>query len=196
MSRYDELKISIEEKIGTVFALCAGVFLFVASVVMFTNMVTRTAADYNIRIVYELCQLCGAGVAALAIPYATIKGAHTEMDIITSHLNERVRNMLAGISGIVTIVIMLFTVYMLVTYAYQRTLIFESTTTNHLPMWIFRWLYAFGMIVTGIVAAIEMVDSFRLALGKKVFRNREEYEQYLESAKLEGVKLEGGKTNE
>lgn len=186
MSRYDELKISIEEKIGTVFAMCAGIFLFVASIVMFANMATRTAADYNIRVVYELCQLCGAGVASLAIPYATIKAAHTEMDIITSHLNDRVRNLLAGIAGIITIVVMLFTVYMLITYAYQRTLVLESTTTNHLPMWIFRWFYAFGMIITALVAAVEMIDSFRLAFGKKVFRNREEYTAYLECGKLEG----------
>ena len=183
MSRYDELKISIEEKIGTAFALCAGVFLFVASVVMFANMATRTAADINIRVVYELCQLCGAGVASLAIPYATIKAAHTEMDIITSDLNERLRNVLYGIAGIVTMIVMAFTVYMLITYAYQRTLVFEATTTNHLPMWIFRWFYAFGMTVTGLVAIIEMIDSFRLAMGKKVFRNREEYNAYLEGGK-------------
>jgi TRAP-type C4-dicarboxylate transport system permease small subunit len=186
MNKYDELKISAEEKTGEVFAVIAGIFLIVASVVMFANMVTRTAADYNIRIVYELCQLCGAGVAALAIPYATIKAAHTEMDIITGHLHDKARNLLAGISGILTMVIMVFTNYMLVDYAYMRTLVMETTTTNHLPMWIFRWLYAFGMIVTLIAAAIEMIDSFRLASGKQVFRNREEYDAYLETAKLEG----------
>lgn len=186
MNKYDELKISAEEKTGEVFAIIAGVFLIVASVVMFANMITRTAADVNIRIVYELCQLCGAGVAALAIPYATIKAAHTEMDIITGHLHDKSRNILAGISGILTMVIMVFTNYMLVDYAYIRTLVMETTTTNHLPMWIFRWLYAFGMIVTLIAAAIEMIDSFRLAAGKQVFRNREEYDAYLETAKLEG----------
>ena len=186
MNKYDELKISAEEKTGEVFAIIAGIFLIIASVVMFANMVTRTAADYNIRIVYELCQLCGAGVASLAIPYATIKAAHTEMDIITGHLHDKVKNLLAGISGILTMVIMVFTNYMLVDYAYMRTLVMETTTTNHLPMWIFRWLYAFGMIVTLIAAAIEMIDSFRLASGKQVFRNREEYDAYLETAKLEG----------
>ena len=188
MNRYDEIKISVEEKVGTVFAIAAGIFLFVASVVMFTNMVTRTAADYNIRIVYELCQLCGAGVASLAIPYATIKSAHTEMDIITSHLHDRTRNFLGGLAGIVTVVIMVFTDYMLLNYAYQRTLVMETTTTNHLPMWIFRWLYAFGMAATLLVAAIEMIDSFRLATGKKAFHNREEYNEYLEAGKLEGGK--------
>ncbi len=188
MSRYDEIKISVEEKVGTVFAIAAGIFLFVASVVMFSNMVTRTAADYNIRIVYELCQLCGAGVASFAIPYATIKSAHTEMDIITSHMHERTKNMLAGISGIVTVAIMVFTDVMLLNYAYQRTLVLESTTTNHLPMWAFRWLYAFGMVVTLLVAGIEMIDSFKLASGKRVFRNREEYQEYLEAGKLEGGK--------
>ena len=188
MSRYDEIKISVEEKVGTVFAITAGIFLFVASIVMFSNMVTRTAADYNIRIVYELCQLCGAGVASLAIPYATIKSAHTEMDIITSHLHDRTRNFLGGLAGIVTVVIMVFTDYMLLNYAYQRTLVMETTTTNHLPMWIFRWLYAFGMVATLLVAAIEMIDSFRLATGKKVFHNREEYNEYLEAGKLEGGK--------
>ena len=64
----------------------------------------------------------------------------------------------------------------------------ETTTTNHLPMWIFRWLYAFGMVATLLVAAIEMIDSFRLATGKKVFHNREEYNEYLEAGKLEGGK--------
>ena len=39
------------------------------------------------------------------------------------------------------------------------------------------------MTVTGLVAVIEMIDSFRLAMGKKVFRNREEYNAYLEGGK-------------
>ncbi len=188
MGRYDEVKISVEEKTGTLFAIIAGIFLAVASVVMFTNMVTRTAADYNIRIVYELCQLCGAGVASLAIPYATIKSAHTEMDIITGHMHERTKNLLGGISGIITLVIMVYADAMLVDYAIQRTLILESTTTNHLPMWIFRWLYAFGMIVTLLAAGVEMIDCFRIVAGKKVYHNREEYTAELEAAKIEGGK--------
>lgn len=202
MGKYDEMKISIEEKVGEIFAICAGFFLIIASCIMFANMASRTAFNFNIRVVYEVCQLAGAGVASFAVPYATIKAAHTEMDIITSHLNARVRNFLGGIAGIITIAVMLFTVYMLVTYAYQRTLTFETTTTNHLPLWCFRWLYAFGMFCTMLVAVIEMIDSFRLAMGKQVFRNRAEYEEYLAAQEEKQVetaateKIEGGEKNE
>lgn len=177
MSKYDERKIMIEEKIGVAFALIAGVFLCIASVIMFVNMATRTAADINIKIVYEVAQLCGAGVASFAIPYATIKGAHTDMDIITSHLKPRVKAALEGVAGIVTIIVMVFTVFMLMDYAYQRTLTMETTTTNHLPIWIFRWTYAFGMLCTLLVAALEMVDSFRIAMGKNVVRRKEDLEE-------------------
>lgn len=174
MKNYDQRKIALEEKAGVAFALIAGAFLCIASVVMFTNMVSRTAADINIKVVYELAQLCGAGVASFAIPYATIKSAHTEMDIITSHLKPRTRALLGGIAGVITMAVMLFTVYMLVSYAYQRTLTMETTTTNHLPLYLFRWTYAGGMFITMIAAGVEMIDSFRIALGKKVIRNREE----------------------
>ena len=104
MNNYDLRKIKIEETIGVVFALLAGFFLCIASVTMFTNMVTRTTADINIKMVYELCQLCGAGVASFTIPYATMKSAHTEMDIITSHLKPRITAALEGIAGIVTVI--------------------------------------------------------------------------------------------
>lgn len=176
MNNYDQRKIVIEEKVSVLLALIAGVFLCIASVIMFTNMITRTAADINIKLVYELSQLCGAGVASFTIPYATIKGAHTEMDIITSHLKPRLRASLEGIAGIVTVAVMVFTVYMLADYAYLRTLAMELTTTNHLPIYILRWVYAFGMLLTLIVAAIEMIDAFRIAMGKKVVRSLEEQE--------------------
>ena len=179
MSKYDLKKIAIMEKIAVAFALIAGLFLCIASVIMFTNMATRTAADINIRVVFEVAQLCGAGVASFAIPYATIRRSHTEMDIITSHLNPKVTGLLDGISGIITVIVMLIVVYMLVTYAWQRTLTFETTTTNHLPMWPFRWSYAFGMLCTTIVAGIEAVDSFRIAMGKKVVRTQEELDALL-----------------
>lgn len=183
ISEYDRKKIIIEEKIGVIFALIAGVFLCIASVIMFTNMATRTVADINIRVVYEVAQLCGAGVASFAIPYATIKSAHTDMDIITSHLKPRTRAALEGVSGIITIVVMVFTVVMLIDYAYQRTLTLETTTTNNLPIYIFRWTYAFGMLATTAAAAVEMIDSFRIALGKKVVRNK---------AELDALQLEEG----
>lgn len=181
--KYDLKKIEIEEKIGVVFALIAGLFLCVASVIMFVNMTTRTAADLNIKIVYEVAQLCGAGVASFAIPYATIKGAHTDMDIITTHLKPRVKSFLEGISGIITLAVMLFCIVMLVSYAYQRTLTMETTTTNHLPIWIFRWTYSFGMICTMLAAVVEMIDCFRIAMGAKVVRNRQELEALQEQEK-------------
>lgn len=174
MSKYDLKKIAVMEKCAVAFALIAGFFLCIASGIMFINMATRTVADINIRVVFEVAQLCGAGVASFAIPYATIRRAHTEMDIITSHLNPKIKGILEGISGIITVAVMLIVVYMLVTYAWQRTMTFETTTTNHLPMWPFRWTYAFGMFFTAVVAAVEAIDAFRIAMGKKVVRTQEE----------------------
>lgn len=174
MSNYDRKKIAIVEKFSEILAILAGVFLCVSTVFMFTNMLTRTVADFNIRFVYELCGLCAAGTASFAIPYATFKSAHSQMDIITSHLKPKKRAMFEGISGICTMVIMLFTVYVLMIYAYQRTLVMETTTTAGLPTWIFRWIFAAGMFITTIAAAVEMIDMFRIAAGKDVVRSLDE----------------------
>ena len=174
MSNYDKKKIAIVEKSSEILAILAGIFLCVSTVFMFTNMLTRTVADFNIRFVYELCGLCAAGTASFAIPYATFKSAHSQMDIITSHLKPKKRALFEGISGICTMVIMLFTVYVLMIYAYQRTLVMETTTTASLPTWIFRWIFAIGMLITTIAAAVEMIDMFRIAAGKDVVRSLEE----------------------
>ncbi len=180
-NNYDRKKIHLEGKISVVLALIAGAFLVLASVVMFLNIVTRTAINFNIKIVYELCQLCSAGIASFAIPYATIKFAHTEMDIITSHLKPRVRSFLGFIAGVVTVVVMIYVCYMLYDYAVIRTAAHEVTTTNHLPTWVFRWVFAAGMTLTTIMAAIDMVDDLRLALGKKVFKTPEALEGVAEA---------------
>lgn len=89
MSNYDKKKIAIVEKSSEILAILAGVFLCVSTIFMFANMLTRTVADFNIRFVYELCGLCAAGTASFAIPYATFKSAHSQMDIITSHMKPR-----------------------------------------------------------------------------------------------------------
>lgn len=183
MSKYDLKKIAIMEKCAVAFALIAGAFLCIGSGIMFINMTTRTIADINIRVVFEVAQLCGAGVASFAIPYATIRRSHTEMDIITSHLKPKTKGLTDGIAGIITVIVMLVVVYMLVTYAWQRTITFETTTTNHIPMWPFRWAYSLGMFATTAVAAVEAVDSFRIFLGKKVVRTQEE---------LDALQIEGG----
>ena len=176
MSNYDKKKIAFVEKSSEILAILAGIFLCISTIFMFTNMLTRTVADFNIRFVYELCGLCAAGTASFAIPFATFKSAHSQMDIITSHLKPKKRAVSEGISGIFTMVIMLFTVYVLVVYAYQRTLVMETTTTAGLPTWIFRWLFAVGMLITTIAAALEMIDCFRIAAGKEVVRSLEETE--------------------
>lgn len=181
MTNYDRKKIMIEGKLSVVFAMIAGVFLVVASVVMFVNIVTRTTMDLNIKIVYELCQLCSAGIASFAIPYATIKFAHTEMDIITSHLSPRVRAFLGFIAGIVTVVVMIYVCYMLYDYAVIRTAAHETTTTNHLPTWLFRWIFAVGMTLTTIMAAVDMIDDLRISLGKEVYKTPEALEGVAEA---------------
>ena len=176
MDNYDRRKINIENKLSEVLAMIAGAFLVVASVVMFTNIVTRTTVNVNIKIVYELCQLCSAGIASFAIPYATIKFAHTEMDIITSHLKPKTRALLGFISGIITVIVMAYVCYMLYDYAIIRTVSHEVTTTNHLPVWVFRWLFAIGMTLTGLMASVDMIDDLRIALGKTVYKTQEEFD--------------------
>lgn len=176
MNKYDEKKIKATRKMGNAFAIISGIFLCISTVCMFTNMLTRTVANYNIRFVYELCGLCASGVASFAIPYATLKSAHSTMDIITSHLSPRLRAGLEAVSGVITMVVMAFTVYVLSSYAYQRTLAMETTTTSKLPTYIFRWVYAVGMLLTVAAVLIETVDRFRTAAGKDVVTGLEESE--------------------
>lgn len=168
MNKYDRKKLALTKKASELFAYISGIFLCISTVFMFANMLTRTVANYNISFVYDLCSLCAAGVASFAIPYATLKSAHTAMDIITGHLSPRVRAACEAISGVITAVVMVFTVYVLINYAYQRTLVLESTTTSGFPTYIFRWIYAAGMLFTLIAGVIETIDMFRLAAGRKV----------------------------
>ena len=184
MNNYDIRKIRIVDKCCVILAMLAGFFLCVGTVILFANMMTRTVADVNISFTYELCGLCSAGVASFAIPFATFKAAHSQMDIITSHLPKRTRAGFEGVSGIITMVVMLFTVGVLLMYAYDRTLVMETTTTAGLPTWLFRWIFAIGMLITLIAAVVEMIDMFRIAAGKNVVLNSEE------QASLEGSGLE------
>ena len=174
MNRYDRKKIAVTEKAGEFLAIVSGVFLCISTIFMFANMLTRTFANFNLRFVYELCGLCAAGVASFAIPYASLRSAHSTMDIITSHLSRRTEAAFAAVSGVITVAVMTFTVCILTSYAYQRTLVLEATTTSKLPTYIFRWVYALGMLLTIVAAAVEMVDMFRNAAGKTVVRSREE----------------------
>lgn len=168
MNRFDEKKIAVLKPFSEVFAIIAGIFLSVASLCMFINMITRTAADFNLSFVYELCSLCACGVASFAIPYATLNQAHSVMDLILSHLNPRVRGVLEFVSGIFTVAILGFTIVQLYKNAIMYTAAHELTTTAHLPAYMFRWVFAIGMTLTLIAAAIDMIDSLRTAKGTEV----------------------------
>ena len=168
MSPYDTKKIAVLSKTSEVLAIISGIFLSVSTIFMFVNMLTRTAADYNIRFVFELCSLCACGVASFAIPYATLLSAHSAMDLILSKASVRVKGGFEFVSGIITVAILAFTVYFLFMSAIDRTQAHELTTTAHFPTYIFRWIFAIGMLLTLIAAAVEMIDNFRIAKGEQV----------------------------
>ena len=69
---------------------------------------------------------------------------------------------------------MLFTVYSVTIYAIMRTKVLESTTTSHMPTWIFRWLYVLGLILTTLASVIELVDMVRKARGEDVIFTKED----------------------
>ena len=165
---YDRKKLAVTDKISDALGIISGIFLSIATVFMFTNICTRTFADYNFLFIYDLCGLCAAGCASFAIPYATFKRGHANMDTILTKLKPRTRGMSEGLAGILTMCTMLFTIYAVTYYAIMKTKVMESTTTSGLPTWIFRWLFVIGLILTTIAAAIEMVDAFRLMKGVDV----------------------------
>ena len=187
--KYDKWKINFGEKIGNGSALFGGIFLTIATFFMFLNMITRTVASYNFRWIYDLCGLCAAVVASFSIPYATFTRQHSNIDTILSHLKPRVRAVSEAVSGIITLLIMVFTIYACSIFAYSKTLALESTTSSHMPTWIFRWLYVIGLILTTIAALLEMIDMFRIAKGETVVNTREELEA-LEKGMVPGKESE------
>jgi len=174
VSAYDQKKIKIVDKTCAVLGVIAGIFLCTATFFMFLNICTRTFANYNFLFIYDLCGLCAAGAASFTIAFASLKSMHTTMDTVLGKLPPRVRGALEGISGIISMVILLFTIYSVGVYAIQKTLIRESTTTSGMPTWIFRWIYLFGLTVCLIAALIETIDMFRRAKGETVYLNSDE----------------------
>ena len=174
VSDYDQKKIRIVDRLCAVLGVIAGIFLCTATFFMFLNICTRTFANYNFLFIYDLCGLCAAGAASFTIAYATLKSMHTTMDTILGKLPPRVGGTLQGISGILSTVILVFTIYSVGVYAVQKTLVRESTTTSGMPTWIFRWIYIFGLVVTLIAGIIESIDMFRRAKGETVYLNSDE----------------------
>lgn len=180
--KYDKWKIDFCEKVGNGSALFAGIFLTIATFFMFLNMLTRTVADYNFRWIYDLCGLCAAAVASYSIPYATFMRQHSNMDTILSRLKPGARAVSEAVSGIITLLIMVFAVYACTLFAYSKTLVMETTTSSHMPVWIFRWLYVVGLLLTMLAAGLEMIDMFRTARGVTVINSREEMKALTEGS--------------
>lgn len=186
--KYDRWKIRIGNIIGDSSAIFAGVFLCAATFCMFVNMMTRTFLDYNFQWIYDFCGLCAAGIASYSIPYTTFNRGHSNMDIIISKCKPRTRGMSEGISGIVTIAVMVFTIFAVTKIAIMKTQAMELTTSAHLPTFVFRWLYIIGLALTLFAAALEMIDMFRVAFGKNVLTTQEELDAY-ENGTLEGTHI-------
>lgn len=180
--KYDRWKINFSRLAGEGSAIFGGIFLTAATICMFVNIVTRTVAGYNLRWIYDFCGLCAAATASFAIPYATFTRGHSNMDTILALLKPRVRAGSEAIAGVLTLITMVFTIYCVALYAYNKTMVFESTTSAHLPIWIFRWGYVIGLVLTTIASVLETIDMFRIAAGRKVVNTQEE----LEAAEKEG----------
>lgn len=174
ISEYDRKKLVITDRVTDTLGILSGIFLTVATVFMFVNIATRTLLDYNFIFIYDLCGLCAAGVASFAIPFAAFKRGFANMDTILTRLKPRTRAVSEAAAGVLTIGIMLFTVYSVTIYAIMRTKVLESTTTSHMPTWIFRWLYVLGLILTTLASVIELVDMVRKARGEDVIFTKED----------------------
>lgn len=186
--KYDRCKIRISNLLGDGSALFAGLFLCAATFCMFVNMMTRTFIDHNFQWIYDFCGLCAAGIAAYSIPYTTFVRGHSNMDIILSKCKPRTRGMSEGISGIITIAVMVFTIFAVTKIAIMKTLALELTTSAHLPTFVFRWLYIIGLVLTTFAAVLEMIDMFRVAFGKNVLMTQEEIDAY-ENGTLNGTHI-------
>ncbi len=189
VSAYDQKKIKIVDKACTVLGLIAGVFLCIATFFMFLNICTRTFANYNFLFIYDLCGLCAAGAASFTIGFATLKSMHTTMDTVLGKLPPRIRGLMEGISGILSTLVLCFTIYSVGVYAIQKTAVRESTTTSGMPTWIFRWIYLFGLVVCLIGGIVESIDMFRRAKGETVYLNSDEVAE-AEKALLEEMEEE------
>lgn len=186
--KYDRWKIRISNVIGDGSAIFAGIFLCAATFCMFVNMMTRTFLDYNFQWIYDFCGLCAAGIASYSIPYTTFIRGHSNMDIIISKCKPRTRGMSEGISGIITLAVMVFTIFAVTKIAIMKTQTMELTTSAHLPTFVFRWLYIIGLVLTVFAAALEMIDMFRVASGKNVLTTQEELDAY-ENGTLTGTHI-------
>jgi len=189
VSEYDQKKIRIVDKCCTVLGVIAGIFLCTATFFMFLNICTRTFANYNFLFIYDLCGLCAAGAASFTIGFASLKSMHTTMDTVLGKLPPRIRGLLEGISGILSTLILVFTIYSVGVYAIQKTAVREATTTSGMPTWIFRWIYLFGLVVCLVAGVIESIDMFRRAKGETVYLNSDEVAE-AEKALLEEMEEE------
>lgn len=167
IQKYDRVKIYVVDKICTTFGIIAGASLVVATVFMILNIFMR-AFNSNLYFIYDLVSMSATLTASFAVAYATFNRGHSIMDIILAHLPHRVSKGFESIAQIICLIVMSFTTYSCGLYAYQKTLLLESTTTSQMPTYIFRWIWTIGCALVLVAFVLELIDDVRMAFGQDV----------------------------
>ncbi len=150
---------SIERATKALSAL-AGISLIFMMAAITIGVLTRYLLNRPITGVDEIVQMAGVALVMLALPYATLHGAHVRVDIFDDALGRLGR----AVGDVFSRLVSGFVLVVLVDRAWDKTLdAYEyADTTNMLgmPVWPFYGVLMMGVALCLVVFAAELVLIF------------------------------------
>lgn len=129
------------KKLSNLLDIIGGVFVMLAVLVVFGNVVVRVLTGGSFNGSYELTGLCATMFVALAIPVATFEGSHIFVELLTSHLHGVTKRVTEYIDRVFDLLFEVLYFWAGWKIALQKFATMEATDTLHIPVWPFRFLW-------------------------------------------------------
>lgn len=144
-------------------AALATIFLILLTV---SNVLLRYLFNKPIDGTFELTEYLMVVIVFLAFPWATLRGMHVRVDLLTGRLTERKQAVVYAISCVFSIVItFLFGWYTYPEAMYAYELQFKSDMLN-IPSYPFYFLIMIGFFILLFILLVLFIQNLKEALGK------------------------------
>jgi len=137
-------------------SLGAGAALILFSLVLITcvDVVGRYFLDRPLTGAFELTEVLLAALVFAALPLTTERREHVEVDLLTTALGPRARQLLSAFAGLFSAALLATFAWRLATHAMRSAADGAVTNALEIPLAPFGFLAAFSCLVSAVIAVL------------------------------------------
>jgi|LSQX01.2.fsa_nt_gb TRAP-type C4-dicarboxylate transport system permease small subunit len=162
MNKFEKTVIVISKALDKISA--AGVFAMMLLVVY--NVISRALFSRPLLGTIEYVGFLFTIIIGLSLANCALRGGHISLGILVEKFPSRLRNVFEAITNTISMVLMFYTSWYLLEYAFRMIRNGQVSSTAQTPIYPFIIIVAFGFLVMGLVMILRIINTVKKGIDR------------------------------